>query len=36
MAAADVAITIIVTALTQWWWFALIGAAVYAFLSGRR
>lgn len=31
MAAATIAVTIIVTALTQWWWFALLGAAVYAF-----
>ncbi len=32
MAAATIAITIIVIALTGWWWFGLIGAAAYAFL----
>ena len=31
MGAATIAITIIVVALTGWWWFALLGAAVYAF-----
>src|SRR5689334_7073043 len=31
LAAATLAITIIVIALTGWWWFGLIGAAVYLF-----
>ena len=32
LAAATLAITIIVTALTGWWWFVLVGALFYAFL----
>src|SRR5206468_1919545 len=32
MAAAVIAVTIIVAALTQYWWFLFIGAAVYIFL----